>query len=71
VPKYKFRAVRRIFEIMESDDIFHSGKLTPTISPNYILKSWDKLFKKLNATGTSPVLSPKEWAKIRNTFFIT
>jgi hypothetical protein len=54
-----------------TDDIFRSGKLTPTISPNYILKSWDKLSKKLNAIGTGPVSSPKEWAKIRTIFFIT
>jgi hypothetical protein len=58
-------------KLMETDDIFRSGKLTPTISPNYILESWDNLTNKLNAIGTGPVLSSKEWAKVRNTFFIT
>jgi hypothetical protein len=43
-------------KLMETDDIFRSGKLTPTISPNYILESWDKLSNKLNAIGTGPVL---------------
>ncbi|KAH0818009.1 hypothetical protein GEV33_004782 [Tenebrio molitor] len=50
-------------KLMETDDIFRSGKLTPTISPNYILESWDNLTNKLNAIGTGPVLSSKEWAK--------
>jgi hypothetical protein len=37
-----------------TDDIFRSGKLTPTISPNYILKSWGKL----SYTGV-PELAPQ------------
>jgi hypothetical protein len=61
---------REYLKLMETDDIFHSGKLTPTISPNYIWNSWDKLSKKLNSIGTGPVLSPKDWTKIKNTFLL-
>jgi hypothetical protein len=46
-------------KLMETDDIFHFGKLTPTISINYIWKSWDKLSKKLNSIGTVPFYRQK------------
>jgi hypothetical protein len=44
-----------------TDDIFRSGKLTPTISPNYILKSLGKL----SYTGCPRTGSPEKTGMCR------
>lgn len=50
---------------METDEIFRTNKLNPTVSPDYIEKTWGKLATKLNSSDNGPVLSAKEWAKVR------
>lgn len=51
-------------KLMETDEVFRTNKLNPTIPPNYIQKTWEELTKKLNTSDTGPILSQKEWAKV-------
>ncbi|XP_063919402.1 uncharacterized protein LOC135134609 [Zophobas morio] len=49
--------------LMETDEIFRTGTVNPSVEDGYIAKKWENLVQKLNSCGTGPKLDTEGWKR--------